>query len=183
MSEGGYRRHNQRGFTLLELVVVVLIISILFLVAIDKYLDLLVDVERATMEQNLGIMRSAVAMQVARKIVDGEVGQIADMAGTNPMNYLSQHQQNYLGELEQADPAAMEAGQWYFDKSQQNLVYQVKNTDYFQSELNDPPRARFKIELVYDDRNNNGNYEPDTDNVEGVRIVAQERYSWLKKAI
>ncbi len=173
---------HQRGFTFLELVVVVLIIAILFLVAIDKYLDLLVDVERATMEQNLGVVRSAVAMQVAKKIVEGEVAQIAGMAATNPMNYLSEQPKNYLGELEQADLAVIEGGHWYFDKAQRSLVYQVKHKDYFQTELNDPPRVRFRIELVYDDKNGNGSYEPGTDQTEGVRIAAQNRYSWLKQA-
>jgi general secretion pathway protein G len=173
---------NQRGFTFLELVVVVLIIAILFVAAIDKYLDLLVDVERATMEQNLGIVRSAVAMQVAKRIIEGEVGQIADMVDTNPMSYLSEQPTNYLGELEHADFAAIEGGHWYFEKAQKSLVYRVKNKAFFQTELNDPPRAQFRIELVYDDKNGNGSYDTATDEVEGVRVVAQERYLWLKQA-
>ena len=172
---------GQGGFTLLELVVVVGIVAILFTVGLNKYFDLLVDVERATMEQNIGILRSALAMQVAKKIVRGEVEGIGELAETNPMNFLTEQPQNYLGEFQNADPAAIEGGQWYFETAGNYLVYRVKNTDYFQSALAGPNRVRFQIDLVYADHNGSGRFEPKIDALEGLRLAALEPYQWLKK--
>ncbi|BCA78661.1 prepilin-type N-terminal cleavage/methylation domain-containing protein [Desulfuromonas sp. AOP6] len=174
-------RLGQGGFTLLELIVVVAIVAILFTVGLNKYLELLVEVERATMEQNIGIMRSAVAMQVAKKIVGDDLDGLSELAESNPMTYLAEQPQNYLGELHQADPAAIEGGSWYFDTAGNILIYRVKNTGYFQSALAGPKRARFKIDLVYADHNGSGRFEPRIDALEGLRLAALEPYQWLKK--
>jgi len=174
-------RLGQGGFTLLELIVVVGIVAILFTVGLNKYFELLVDVERATMESNIGALRSAVAMQVARKIVRDELLSLSDLAETNPMGYLAEKPKNYLGERHNVDPAAVEGGTWYFDTVGNVLTYRVKNTDYFQSGLSGPKRARFKIELVYADHNGSGRFEPNIDALEGLRLAALEPYRWLKK--
>ncbi|MDW7645052.1 MAG: prepilin-type N-terminal cleavage/methylation domain-containing protein [Desulfuromonadales bacterium] len=172
---------GQGGFTLLELIVVVAIVAILFTVGLNKYLELLVEVERATMEQNIGIMRSAVAMQVAKKIVGDDLDGLGELAESNPMAYLAEQPQNYLGEFQSADPAAIEGGQWYFEKAGNYLVYRVKNTDYFQGGLAGPKRVRFQIDLVYADHNGSGRFEPKIDALEGLRLAALEPYQWLKK--
>ena len=174
-------RLGHSGFTLLELIVVVGIVAILFTVGLNKYLALLVEVERATMAQNIGIMRSAVAMQVAKKIVGDDLDGLGELAETNPMNYLTEQPQNYLGEFQGADPAAIEGGQWYFEKAGNYLVYRVKNTDYFQGGLAGPKRVRFQIALVYADHNGSGRFEPKIDALEGLRLAALEPYQWLKK--
>ena len=172
---------GQGGFTLLELIVVVAVVAILFTVGLNKYFELLVDVERATMEQNIGILRSAVAMQVAKKIIGDDLDGLGDLAESNPMTYLAEQPQKYLGERHQTDPAAIEGGHWYFETADNVLVYRVKNTGYFQSALAGPKRARFQLELVYADHNGSGSFEPKIDALEGLRLAALEPYQWLKK--
>jgi len=173
-------RRGEAGFTLLELIVVVGLVAILFTVGLNKYFDLLVDVERATMEQTVGSMRSALAMQVANRIVRGDIGSIRSLAETNPMNYLAERPKNYLGELQNADPSAIEGGDWYFEKSGDYLVYRVKYSRYFRSPLAGPPRVRLRIDPVYTDDNGSGRFEAKKEVLEGLRIAELDTYQWLK---
>ena len=84
------------GFTFLELVVVIAIISTLAVVALDRYYKLLVDVERTSMEHDLGVLRSAIAMQVAAHYVAGNIDGLSTLVGSNPMNLLAEKPSNYL---------------------------------------------------------------------------------------
>lgn len=166
---------DSRGFTLVELAVVISIIAILFTIALDRYLGLLVDVERATMEQNLGAMRSAVALQMVARIARGDMAGVAAMSGTNPMRYMSETPFNYLGELEGPDPAAIEEGNWYFDTREKVLVYRVRHDTYFQAALVSPARARFRIDPLYDEDAYRGRH------LVGLVVRPLEPYRWLKK--
>ena len=60
------------------------------------------------------------------------------------------------------------------------LVYIVDNTGYFSGGMSDPPRARFKIRLVYTDADGNGVFDNGVDPIEGLRLAALEPYKWVK---
>ena len=53
------RRRGERGFSLLELLIVIVIISVLLVVAIDRLLILRFEAERATVRTVIGALRSA----------------------------------------------------------------------------------------------------------------------------
>ncbi len=167
-----------RGFSLIELVVVVVIISLLLVIAISRLLALQVDAERVAMQTVLGTLRSALGMQVALHIVRHRVPELAALVGTNPMEHLAEVPGNYLGVLANAEPGKLESGNWYFDAAQGTLVYLVRHGQYFESALPGPARARFTIELVFRDANGNGVYDRGVDSVEGLRIAALEPYRW-----
>lgn len=173
-----FRRQRQRGFSLLELVVVIIVISVLLVVAVDKLLALQVDAERVAMEQVAGTLRSALGIKVAESIVRNDMRAIATLEGSNPMDRLAQLPVNYLGEHDGPDPASLEDGNWYFDTRERVLVYLVRNKGFFEGEAGDPPRTRFAIRVVYTDRNSNGRYDHGVDSLEGVRLAALEPYRW-----
>jgi prepilin-type N-terminal cleavage/methylation domain-containing protein len=177
-------RLNQRGFSTLELVIVVVIISLLIVFAVDRLLVLRVDAERVAVEQLAGTIRSAMGIQVAATVAtEGGLQNIGNLNKSNPMALLAETPGTYLGELDKADPAAIEAGYWYFDKQQGMLVYRVINSGYLQTELEGPARIRFQLQLVYTDKNRNRRYDAGRDSIHGLRLKAVEAYKWKKHVI
>ncbi len=171
-------RPARRGFTLLELLIVICIIAVLVAFALQRLLGLRVEAERVVMEDVLGALRAGVALQAVSLIVQNRDGALARLHESNPMDSLAQVPSNYLGELDAADAARVPAGRWYFDRAELLLVYRVRYAEYFETEFANPPRARFRVELAYRDRNSNGRFDPGVDGFYGVRVRAVEPYRW-----
>ena len=56
---------NERGFTLIELVIILIIIAVLAAVAIPKYVDLRSEAIKATSKANLDAARAAISLDFA----------------------------------------------------------------------------------------------------------------------
>jgi prepilin-type N-terminal cleavage/methylation domain-containing protein len=65
------RMKSESGFTLIELVIVIVILGILAAVAIPKYEDMREQARVATVKGQLGAIRSAIAIQYARNALNG----------------------------------------------------------------------------------------------------------------
>ena len=169
------------GFSLLELVIVIVIISFLLVLAVSRLLAVQVDAERVTMETVAGTLRSAIGMKVAESIVKYQVPGLARLAGSNPMDLLAETPKNYLGEFDGVDPSTLQDGSWYFDKRTKTLDYVVRNKGFFTGGVPNPPRARFAVRLVFNDRNGNGVFDPVVDAVQGLRLSPVEPYAWSRE--
>lgn len=179
----GLDSRKQGGFSFLELIIVIVIISILFTVAVDKLLVLKVEAERTAMAQILGSLRSAMAIQVASHISSDRVSELANNVNANPMDWLSEKPNNYIGTLDEPDPADVQASQWYFDSYNKWLVYRVNHGDYFSSTLKGPKRARFRINLDYTDSDGDGEYNANIDEIHGLMLESMEPYQWLAEPV
>lgn len=170
-------KSRQRGFTFLELVVVITIISVLAVFALNRYYKLLVDVERTSMEHDLGVMRSAISMQFAGYYVAGNLAGLEQLVNSNPMDLLAEKPNNYLGVISHYQIEDIEKGSWFYDGDAQMLIYLVRNQLYFETELELPARARFKIFPVYSDREQKGGAKK---YISGLTLQALESYRWLR---
>ncbi|MDP8215708.1 MAG: type II secretion system protein [Candidatus Kaelpia imicola] len=61
----------KHGFTLIELVMVIVVISILAAIAVPKFIDLQANAKQAACDGNIATVRSAIAAYYAKTAVDG----------------------------------------------------------------------------------------------------------------
>ena len=169
---------GERGFSLLEFLIVIVIISVLLVVAIDRLLVLRFEAERATVQTVIGALRSALYIEFAAAAARGEIKRMDAARGSNPMAHLAEKPEGYIGEFYGPDPAVFEPGTWYFDLRDRALVYLVRFPQEFVTPLSGPPRLRVMVEPDYDDVDRNGRFDPGRDPVRGLKLVPLEPFFW-----
>ena len=76
-------KKQQSGFTLIELIMVIVILGILSAFALPRFADLSSDAERAATEGALGSAKSAAAIAHAAFLADGNAPTAVSLEGTN----------------------------------------------------------------------------------------------------
>ena len=146
LRQPGEAQGGQRGFTLLELAVVVSIVGILagaLLSRINLYQE---RAEMAAMDTVVGVMRSALGMKMAQLVATGRNAEIGKLATINPMDLLAQKPANYAGEYYSPQMAKISPGNWYFNRKLLLLVYITRTGATFQAAT--PRQFQYKIELI-----------------------------------
>jgi general secretion pathway protein G len=168
----------QQGFSLLELVIVVILVALLFLFAFDRLMPLRGQAEGTQVASTIGALRSALGMEVAERIVDRGHEAIVELEGSNPMTLLQQRPQRYLGVRTESDKDDIPGGAWYFDPNEQALRYRVRFPQYLDGEPDPPVDLGWQVQLQYDDKGQTGSYDPETDSLRGVTLAPLDDHHW-----
>jgi len=145
-------QHSVKGFTLLELIVVISVIAILagsLLSRIPYYQE---QAEKAVLEQTAGAMQTALTIRVGSLMVHGAASEkeLKALASDNPINWLQPKPKNYAGEFFNPTPQAVAPGSWMYDLKSHNLIYVLDRSDHFTPGKNGQKWIRFHVKLEYE---------------------------------
>lgn len=193
-------RWQDRNLSKLELVVAILLISLFIGDFSLKALRLFALSEQSYVTMTVNNMTTAIKYKVLVAAAQNRLQQLGDPEKINPMTLMysspkpiSGEKQdlesiadnpsestvsNYAGELYDPDIDDIEPGSWYYDMKDNLLIYVVKNTELFYSQLDGPARIRFAVRIEYDDVNHNDTFEPGIDRFLNVNITSVDEYKW-----
>ena len=169
-----------RAFTLIELVAVFLIIAVLAALLADRLLYYQERAEKAAMEQVVVVLRSALQIRAAGLLVHGRMEDIKQLETENPMNWLAERPENYLGVFAGAPPDDLSAGKWYFDGRGKVLVYVPARTRHFVAGKDGQAAIRFQVRIdVGPLPGESGRVNP-MRGVGRMELSAVEPYNWFQ---
>jgi prepilin-type N-terminal cleavage/methylation domain-containing protein len=161
----------RRGFSLLELVVAIALISILVGVFLERALYYKERLEKSKMEEVAMDLRSSVNLRVAELVLENRAAELVRLAEENPMELMVQKPANYLGVLKQNDKSPLPAPGWYYDNRVKEVVYYVDLGRYFSPDAEGEKRASWRIVLS---QGGNGQQLP-----QWARLEPARPYRWF----
>lgn len=169
---------SERGFSLVELAVVVVCIGILSGILLDRALPLIGLAERTAFEQVRGQLSSALLLEAAERIARGESATLAAYEGANPMELLLKPPSNYLGTV--ADPAhqTMPRRSWYFDPSTGALFYRAGRGARIAIADRPAELLALRTRFAFRDRDGDRRFDPSRDAFDGLALEPVESYVW-----
>lgn len=168
-----------RGFSLLELVVVIILISTLIGVAATRLLPYIDEAERVAVLRVEGQLRSSLMMEAAKRVVRGQSASISELEGANPVKFLLEPPKNYVGERLQREIEQSPTRRWYFEQDGQRLIYRLGEPfglPVHDESVEDPA---FEIRVAFADTNGNGMFEAQSEELYGVRLQRVAGAQWL----
>jgi len=168
------RRRSSPGFTLVELIVVVCIVALCVVLLLERLRFYQEAAEKAAMEYNVGVVKSALQLRVAALLIRGEERKIESLARDNPIDWLMDPPPGYRGEFRAPQPA-VPRGSWYFDATRNELVY-VPDLDAHLERLADGnKRLRFRVRLDFEPTES----DSERRRIAAIRIEPVTPYIWF----
>lgn len=169
------KRSTQRGFTLIELIIALIILSVLATASEQRLAVYQELAEKATMDATLSIIKTGLQIRLAQLIIDNRQREAVSLEKTNPMAWLSEKPANYLGAYRRPP----EGRSWYYDERRDELVYVAQAADHLRIPMTDGTKQiRFRTRLLRDKVHAGGTV---IDSVSGVTLVPVFPYSWTLK--
>lgn len=173
------RFRSTAGFSLLELILVIIVVMILFAVAAWRLLPLRGDAEATHVATVVGSLRSALGMAMADRVLRGELDTLPAFDNSNPIDLLLEPPDRYLGAIRRDRIGAVPRGSWYFLEDAALLGYRVRFPRYLADTPSDPVHLYWRVVMEFETRAPEGN-AADTPRKRpvGLRLVAQQPHPW-----
>jgi general secretion pathway protein G len=166
---------RQRGFSLFELVAAIAIVGVFGGVLLQRMLYLQECAEMTAMDLTVANLRTGLRYKTGDLLIRDKVAEIATLADENPVNWLQNHPENYLGEFDLMPDADLR-GKWYFDKTRHELVYTVNNRRHFLPAGDQDYALRWRAVRL---RANEENISGSKSNVQWVALVQVAGGRWF----
>lgn len=165
--------HDQRaaGFTLIELIVVIVLISIISSAGAERLLYYEERAEKASMESTLAAIKTGLQVRLAELLLTNRQSAAAELEAQNPMHWLAEPPANFCGDYR----VPAKSGCWYFAAAARQLAYVPSASSHMRwtSGLHE---LRFSVRLKYDEVEAAGaRHKVPT----GIAMVAAEPYRWF----
>ena len=141
---------SSKGFTLIELIVVIIIVVVMMGVFLDRMLYYVEQAEKTAMVEVSNAIQRALVMQYGQILTRGQASDMPLLAQDNPMNWLQKKPRNYAGEFYDPTPLTVESGNWMFDLKTRDLIYVVRNVNYFKPGKDGKKWIRFHVAISYE---------------------------------
>lgn len=171
-----FRQYITRGFTLIELVIVISIVAILSATALDKLFWYQSQAEKAAMEYTATMIKSGLWMSVAGMMMDNRTTEIPSLMEHNPINLLAQKPDNYLGEIKNADASTLASGNWFYDINHHQVVYIVAHRRNFIPDKPGDFTIRYGMKMIYSEIESTPKHKASY--VAGIALVPSSKYTW-----
>lgn len=197
-------RWSSRNLSRLELVVTMSLLGMFVAVFIGHGLRIFAAAEARAVQASVVNVESSLRMLFYQMMIEGRATEVQQWRGANPAELVQSFGAlvdtetlvmipdlarfgalsgslggRYLGEFESLDPATVAAGHWYFDRADAALVYRVRNAEFFRSPLPGPARVRLRLDLLFDDLDENGEYNPGAEQLSGVVLRPLDDFQWI----
>ena len=165
----------QCGASQLELVVSIVLFVVFMIVFAERAFYYQEYGEKVAMEMTVANMRTGLRYKVADLIMNNRVSEIPTLADENPMDWLADKPENYLGEFD-GMPRDEAAGKWFYNKRNRELVYTVNNRRHFVPFAGQDFTVRYRAQRVQAAQ---GASAPASRPQVWVNLVQPREYTWL----
>ena len=166
-------RWIDRDLARLELVIACSIILVLVGVFARHMLLVFARAEQSMVNRTVINIDTALKYQAVFFIMKDDYRDLARLADLNPMDTMQGGQMdtmlssgvmkaqqltsgftslvkpaNYLGSFDDPDPGSLQKGSWYYDAGRHELVYLVRNSEYFYGGTEDVPLLRYRTPFI-----------------------------------
>lgn len=168
---------TSRGFTLIELIVVISIVVVLIGTLLNRVWIYQEEAERTAMEQVVNALQSALLMEYGSLMTHGKEALVPQLATENPMHWLQKKPHNYAGEFYDPTPRSVAPGNWVFDLKSRDLVYVLDRSEHFRPGKDGNKWVRYHVNLVYEALP--GGDGEAKKSLTGLQFAPVESYDWF----